>query len=189
MRLRRKQIGTILVIAATAAVSLLLVILPTEKLVTAVGAENAYLFMYVIAFLGSITTFASIPYPLMLLGLAAGGMNPLLIGLASALGVITADSCTFFLVRRGRSYMSPAIKDSIEALAGYIERYPKLVTPGLVLYGTVSPLSNDFAVMSLSLMNYSYARVVLPLACGNILYSIGIAYLGVFAYDWIVGLI
>ncbi len=76
----------------------------------------------------------------------------------------------------------------MQTVASYVKRYPRLLTPGLVLYGSLSPLSDDFAVVSLSLMRFAYARVVIPLALGNVFYNVGMAYLGVYAYDWVMGL-
>lgn len=179
----------ILALLGTAALSFAFVLIPSDTLIAAVGTENVFLFMYAIAFLGSITTFASIPYPLILLGLASGGVNPLQIGLVSALGVITADTFTFFAARKGSALLGERLQASLTQLALYVERYPRLVTPGLVLYGTLSPLSNDFAVISLSLMRYAYHRVVLPLAVGNVVYNVGMAYFGVYAYDFVVNLL
>ncbi len=184
----KKAIGLLTVIA-TIGLSLLFVSIPNDTLIGYIGTDNVYVFMYLLAFIGSITTFASIPYPLFLLSLAAGGFPPLFIGLTSAAGVITADTCTFFAARRGQVLLGEKLQASIGALAQYIEKYPRLLTPGLMLYGTLSPLSNDFAVLSLSLMKYRYLKVIPPLALGNIIYNVGIAYLGVYGYNLIAGLL
>lgn len=185
----RKKILGFFAIGATIGASLFLVSIPTDTLMEYIGTDNAYLFMYAVAFIGSITTFASIPYPLILIGFAAGGLSPLWVGLASALGVITADTVTFIAARHGRALLSEKVQASFERVSAWITRHPRLLTPGLVAYGTVSPLSNDFAVISLSLMRYTYWRVVLPLAIGNLIYNLSIAYLGVYAYDWVAGLL
>lgn len=185
---KRRIIG-VFVILATVALSITLVSIPSERLTALIGTQNVYLFMYVLAFLGSITTFASIPYPLVLIGLAAGGVDPLKIGLVSALGVITADTFTFFAARKGSALLGERFNASLNVVSEYIRRYPRLLAPALVLYGMMAPLSNDFAVISLSLMRYAYSRVVLPLAVGNIIHNIAVAYLGVYAYDWIVNLL
>jgi hypothetical protein len=187
-RLTKEKLGAVAILVVTIGLSLLLVSIPTEKLIAYVGTDNVYLFMYLIAFIGSITTFASVPYPLILIGLAAGGIDPLFIGLTSALGVITADTFTFYAARKGRALLGERLQNSMVTIASYVEKYPRLLTPGLVLYGTLSPLSNDFAVISLSLMRFTYYRVVVPLAFGNVAYNVGMAYLGVYAYDWIMGL-
>ncbi len=182
------RLGGWITVIATVVVSIVLVSIPSDTLIRYLGTENGYVFMYLIALVGSITTFASIPYPLFLISLAAGGFSPLLIGLTSALGVITADSITFFVARKGRALFGESLEASITKIGVHIERHPHLLTPGLMLYGTLSPLSNDFAVMTLSLMKYRYLEVIPPLAVGNIIYNVAIAYLGIYAYNWIVGL-
>lgn len=189
MKLSKKKFIGVLTVVGTVAFSLLLVSIPTDTILAYIGSENAYVFMYVIALLGSITTFASIPYPLILISLVAGGLNPLVAGALSALGVITADICTFFAARKGSVLLPERFSASLHKLALWIEKYPKLFFPALALYGTFSPLSNDFAVISLSFMKYSFWRVIPTLALGNMLYNIGIAFFGVYAYDWIMGVL
>jgi membrane protein YqaA with SNARE-associated domain len=51
----------------------------------------------------------------------------------------------------------------------------------------MSPFSNDFAVAPLSMIGYNYWRTIVPLAIGNTFYNIAIAYLGLYAYDTIIG--
>ncbi len=177
-----------LTIGGTIVLSFVLVSIPTDTLLRIIGTNNAYFFMYVIAVLGSITTFASIPYPLILISLVSGGLNPLLAGAVTALGVSTSDTCTFFAARRGRALLPENASASLMKFAHWLHKHPKIFTPCLALYGTVSPLSNDFAVISLSLMKYRYWQVVPVLAVGNMIYNITVAFLGIYAYDWIVGL-
>lgn len=188
MKRDKTRLWGILTVIATVVFSLILVAIPSDALIEYLGTQNGYLFMYLIAFVGSITTFASIPYPLFLISLAAGGYSPLLIGLTSALGVITADSVTFFAVRKGRDLLGDSLQASIAKVSTQIEKHPHLLAPGLIVYGTLAPLSNDFAVMSLSLMKYRYREVIPPLAIGNIIHNITVAYLGIYAYNWVVGL-
>jgi hypothetical protein len=184
----RKFLGVVL-IGSIVFGSLWITITPADDLIGYFGTENIFLFMYLIAFLGSISTFASIPYPLILLGLAAGGIDPLLIGMVSALGVITADTGTFLVTTRGRALLNEKIRAAADRIGARIKARPRLLTPGLLLYGTIAPLSNDFAVITLATLQYPFWRVIPPLAVGNMIYNIGIAYLGVYAYDWIVGLV
>lgn len=169
--------------------SLYIASLPTETLLRFIGTDNVYIFMYLLAFIGSISTFASIPYPLFVISLAAGGFSPVSVGLSSAFGVLTADTLTFYSVKKGKALMSTKLLRAIDGLEKYVKKYPRALTPGLFFYGVFAPLSNDFAVISLSAMNYKYSKVIPPLALGNIIYNIVLAYLGVYAYDWIVGLI
>lgn len=182
-----KKIVTVTTAAVLIGTSFFLASIPSDTLMSFIGAENVYIFMYLLALVGSLSTFASVPYPLILISLASAGASPLALGLVSALGVITSDSITYFAAKSGRGLLGESMKGSVELLATRIARYPRLLTPGLILYGSVSPLSNDFAVLSLSFMNYKYYRVVLPLAVGNLIFNLGMALLGVYAYEWILG--
>ena len=186
---RKKQLMGILTVAGTIALSLLLVSIPTDTLLEYLGTGNAYVFVYLIALIGSISTFASIPYPLILISLVAGGLNPLLAGILSALGVITSDTFTFLVTRKGRTLLPARTSASLSKTAVWLKKHPKLFTPCLALYGVFSPLSNDFAVISLALMRYSFWQVVPVLAIGNFTYNIAVAFLGEYAYDWIMNLL
>lgn len=186
---RSKKIIGLAAIGVTVLLSLILVSIPVDAILASIGIKNAYLFVYLIAFAGSITTFASIPYPLILLSMVAGGLNPVLAGSLSALGVTTSDTCTFVAARRGRVLLPAHLTRSLESAAHRLEKHPALFYPALVLYGVLSPLSNDFAVISLSLMEYSFWRVIPVLAMGNLIYNVGIAFLGLYAYDWITSIV
>lgn len=187
--LRKKRLLGALVVVGVVTLSLALVSIPTDVLMDRIGTDNAYIFMYVIALVGSITTFASIPYPLILIGLAAGGLNPILIGLTAACGVITSDSITFFAARKGRVLLGEKLQHAFIALHARLKRHPRLLTPFLILYGSLAPLSNDFAVISFSLMKYRFLQVIPALAVGNMIFGVVVAYLGVYGYDWITRLL
>lgn len=172
----KRRVTRAIIIICAIVFSLSLSAIPSDTLISLIGSENAYVIMYFIAFMGSISTFASIPYPLFILSFVAGGFDPLYIGIASAFGVITADSITFILVKRGKSLLSQKIKNSIETISEKVKKHPRLLTPGLIAYGTFAPLSNDFVVISFAAMRYHYFRIIPALALGNIIYNIAIAF-------------
>lgn len=173
-----KRVVGLLTLALTIGFAVGLALIPSASIVEYVGTDNIYLFMFLIALIGSLSTFASIPYPLILISLVSAGGSPLILGLASAMGVIISDTLMFFSVKRGKAIMSESLQASITYVGTVFTKYPALVMPGLFVYGTVSPLSNDFAVTVFSLMNYSVLRVLVPLALGNIVYNLTLAYYG-----------
>lgn len=174
----KKRLLGVAALACTAALSITIALIPNSFYLTYIGTGNLYLFMFVIAFVGSISTFASIPYPLILIGLVAAGGNALALGLCSAAGAILSDASTFFTARRGAAIMSDRVRHSVEYFGALVARYPRLMFPGLLAYGTFSPLSNDFAVITGALMQQRYYRILLPLAIGNILYNLTLAFYG-----------
>jgi membrane protein YqaA with SNARE-associated domain len=161
--------------------------IPTDSIVGYVGVERAPLLMFVLGIIGGLSTFTGIPYHLVLMGLAAGGATPWLIGVATATGVMFGDSVTYLLSHKAKSVVSGRIATWLADVSAVLARYPKLIFPSLILYGSISPFSNDFIVASLTLMGYSYRRIIIPLTIGNMFYNITLAYLGYYYYDAVVG--
>ncbi len=160
--------------------------IPTDDLINFVGSENAYILMFALGLAGGLTTFTGIPYHLVLMSLAAGGLNPLLLGISTAIGVMCGDSTMYAIGRQFKETLSPRLTLAVDEVRRLAEAHPRLLTPALILYGALSPFSNDFIVGSLSIAGHSYWRTIIPLSIGNLLYNIGIAYLGFYAYDTII---
>lgn len=168
-------------------VSLAVATIPSETLIDTVGSNNAFVVMFLLGLIGGLTTFTGVPYQIMLMSFAAGGLSPLLLGVSTAAGVMLGDS-TMYLIGRGlKSSLSPRLRHTLERIAEYLSRHPRLVTPSLIVYGSISPFSNDFVVGSLSIMGYSFWRTILPLAIGNIIYNVALAYFGVYLYNDLIG--
>lgn len=183
----KKIASAVMVVTAYLAISITLASFPADDLIDVVGASNAYVLMFTLGMIGGFTTFTGIPYHLVLMSLAAGGLSPTLLGVSTAMGVMVGDSTMYLIGSKVKTSLPPRIEATIAHLSERMARHPKLVTPALISYGAVSPFSNDFVVASLSMIGYSYWRTILPLAMGNTLYNIALAYLGLYAYDAIMG--
>lgn len=187
MVFKRKTILAIFAVGLFILVSVTLGSIPSETLINFVGSDNAFILMFVLGTVAGLTTFTGIPYHLILMSLAAGGINPVGLGISTALGVMLGDSTMFLLSKKVQPSLSPKILAFTDAVADRLNLHPSLISPGLLLYGMFSPFSNDFIVASLSIMGYSYRKIIVPLAIGNIFYNIALAYLGLYAYDAVIG--
>lgn len=185
---RKRTVQAVLVVGFFITVSILLGSIPSETLINFIGSDNAFILMFVLGTVGGLTTFTGIPYHLILMSLAAGGINPIGLGVSTALGVMTGDSTMFLLSKKLKSSLSPKMLSLADTLAQRLNAHPAYITPVLVLYGTFSPFSNDFIVAAMSIMGYSYRRILVPLTIGNIFYNIALAYVGVYAYAAILNL-
>lgn len=175
-----------MLIAIYLTISIGLASFPVDTLIDTLGSSNAYLLMFFLGILGGFTTFTGIPYHLILMSLAAGGLNPVVLGVCTAIGVMLGDSTMFLIGTKVKDTLSPRLQATLDRLSAYLSMHPKLVAPALVGYGTFSPFSNDFIVASLSMMGYTYWRTIIPLTIGNIFYNIALAYLGLYAYEAII---
>ena len=184
---RSAILKTAMVICVYLAISFTLASFPADTIIDKVGSDNAYVLMFALGMIGGFTTFTGIPYHFVLMSLAVGGLDPVALGVCTAVGVMLGDSTMFLIGKQVKDSLPPRVVATIDHFAEYLLKHPRFVTPALVAYGTVSPFSNDFVVASLSMGGYGYWRTILPLTVGNIFYNIALAYLGLYAYDTIIG--
>src|SRR3989344_4173968 len=112
-----KYLPRILLILFFIGCSFLLYYSSPEKLIEFIGVENAYFFIFILALIGGITTFSGIPYHLVLVTLAAGGLNTGLLGFSAAVGVILGDSTSYFVGHQGRVIIPQSIQKFSEKSA------------------------------------------------------------------------
>lgn len=159
--------------------------LDANSIVDYIGLQNAYILMYVIATIGGMTTFNTIPYFSVILILASAGVNPILLGLSSAFGVMTGDSFSYLVGHQGASVIPNGLRNLFTKIHELATRHPRSFPIVCLVYGCVSPLSNDFITIPAGMAKIPYWRVMLPLGVGNIIFNISFAYLSVYAYDWV----
>lgn len=156
-----------------------------EKLITFIGIENAYLLILVLAFIGGLSTFSGVPYHLVLIALAAGGVNPLLLGLSASFGVMLGDSTSYFIGYHGSAIVPGGVQKFLQKVQSFFMKYPKLLPLFFFLYGSFVPFSNDFIVISMGLARYPFWRVMIPLGLGNVVFNVSLAFLAIHAYGFL----
>ncbi|MDD5589815.1 MAG: hypothetical protein PHQ47_01415 [Candidatus Portnoybacteria bacterium] len=156
-----------------------------EKFIGFIGVSNAYALIFILATLGGMTTFSGIPYHLILITMATGGLNPLLLGLATSFGVMLGDSTSYYIGYQGRIIAPPRWHGFFEKIYNFGLKYPKLLPFFFFIYGSFMPFSNDFIVISMGLARYPFWRLMIPLGLGNLVFNIGLSYLSIYAYNFV----
>lgn len=151
-----------------------------EQIVNAVGVENSYVFMFLIALLWGLSFFSGVPYPAILLTFALGGLDPLLLGVSAAMWVMIGDSTTYFLWRKSDIVFPKHLQNGIDKILWMYDRYPNYIPLLFFIYGVCIPLPNDIITFSAWLKKYSFFKSVLPLWIGNVIFCIVLAYFSVF---------
>ena len=157
----------------------------TEALFKIIGTANSYLMMFVIAFLGGMTTFNFIPYYSVIFLLVSAGLNPFFVGLCSAIGVICGDTFSYYMGYSGGKVIPEKYKNFFYRVSAFAEKHPKLFLVLCFIYGCVSPLSNDFITIPAGISKIPFKQVLAPLFFGNLGFNISLAYLVLYAYDYI----
>lgn len=159
-----------------------------EELINFIGIENAYFLIFVLAFIGGLSTFSGVPYHLVLIALAAGGINPIFLGLSASLGVMLGDSTSYFIGYHGSAIVPNGVQKFLQKVQSFFMRYPKLLPLFFFLYGSFVPFSNDFIVISMGLARYPFWRVMIPLGLGNMVFNVSLAFLAIHAYGFLQGI-
>jgi len=180
-----KYLPRILLILFFIGCSFLLYYSSPEKLIEFIGVENAYFFIFILALIGGITTFSGIPYHLVLVTLAIGDLNPILLGVSAAAGVTLGDSTSYFVGHQGQVIIPQGIQKVLGKISAFGFKYPRILPLFFFLYGSFVPFSNDFIVISMGLARYPYRRVMLPLGAGNLVFNVSLAFLASYAYDFL----
>jgi len=158
-----------------------------DDLITFVGIENAFLLMCTVSFLGGLTTFNTVPYYSILILLVGAGLDPLWVGCASAAGVMAGDSVSYVLGRQGARAIPSRLRIAFSYLYTFAYAHPRWFPLICFIYGSLSPLSNDLITIPAGMARVSYVRVMVPLALGNIVFNIGLAYFALYGLDWLRG--
>ncbi|OGZ45788.1 MAG: hypothetical protein A3C84_00760 [Candidatus Ryanbacteria bacterium RIFCSPHIGHO2_02_FULL_48_12] len=156
--------------------------LPPESIIGFIGVENAYALIFILALLGGLTTLSGIPYHVVLVALAVGGLNPFFLGLSTAVGVMLGDSTSYYLGSQGRVLLSPRMQSILERLSHLQQKYPRLLPVLFFLYGCIVPFSNDIITIPAGLLGYPFWRVMLTLGLGNLVFNISLAFVAAYAY-------
>jgi len=159
--------------------------LTPEGIISIIGVENAYILMFILALVGGLSTFSGVPYHIVLVALAVGGVNPFLLGLVTACGVMLGDSTSYYIGYEGRALMSARVHSVLERLAYIKEKYPRLLPVIFFFYGALLPFSNDVMVIPMGFLRYPFWRIIGPLGLGNIIFNIGLALIAVYAYGFL----
>jgi len=158
--------------------SLIFAFTSPERVVEYIGIGNGYLFLFIIAFLSGLSTFTTVPYQVVLVTLAASGLNPLLLGIIAASGVAIGDTLSYHLGYYGRALIPEKgawIQQKIQHLAATQPRLLPLIFFG---WGAFVPLSNDVLTISFGIARYPFFKLMTPLWLGTIVFCSMIAYFG-----------
>ncbi|OGC84934.1 hypothetical protein A3F55_02855 [Candidatus Adlerbacteria bacterium RIFCSPHIGHO2_12_FULL_53_18] len=156
-----------------------------EGILSLVGVENAYVLLFVLAFLGGLTTGSGIPYHVVLISFAAGGLNPLILGITTALAVTFGDCTTYYVGYFGGQLMPVRVQTALKKLSFLKERYPRLLPTIFFLYGACVPFSSDLVTIPMGFLKYPLWRVMLPLGLGTVIFNTALAYAAVYLYGWL----
>ena len=159
-----------------------------QEIVDRLGVTNGYVAVFIITAVAGTSTFLTIPYQLIVMTLAAGGLEPIFLGICAGTGLMFGDTTSYLIGYSGRSLLPSRIEQFIRRIYNWLMEKPEPVTyVALFFYGAAVPIPNDFVVIPMGFMRYPYVKLVIPLVLGNIVSNTVLAYIGLYAADWFIG--
>ncbi len=150
--------------------------LGTDAIIDYVGVSNSYLFMFIIAFIGWVSIFSWVPYPLMLITFALGGLDVFYLALATSSWVMLWDCTSYFVGWKAKGAITGKLKEVFDVLLTIYDTNPKYLMPIFFVYGAVSPFPNDMITLSSGMKWYGFFKTMLPLSLWNFVFCLMLAY-------------
>jgi hypothetical protein len=151
-----------------------------EQIVSKIGVNNAYLFALLVSFFAGFSALTSFSMVAVLLTLAAGGVNPIYLGLISGVGLAIGDIIMFFASSEGRELVSENVARKLDKVHKFFARMPRTLVPVMTyIYIGLTPLPNDFLIIFLALIKYPVKRLYIPIILGDMTFTLMITLLAV----------
>jgi hypothetical protein len=160
-------------------ISFLLYFIPADRIVEYVGVKNSYAAVFAVAAIGGLSTLTGTVLYAAIATFAAGGANPILIGLCAGIGIFLSDSIFFMLASYGRKSLPESWEPRIRRIQQYIEHFPQwVVLIAVYICIGLTPMPNDIVMIILALSGYRYIQIAPVLFAGGITIAMIVANIG-----------
>lgn len=157
------------------ALIILLYFFSPRVIIEKIGVRNVYIIVFLTAFLAGASSLSSTSYFVFLASLAAGGLNPFILGLLGGAGLTLSDPLFFYFGMQGRAVVShhKKLRKIIVRLTSWIKGQPEWVIPFFIfVYSGLTPFPSDILSASLALVNYPFRKFLFFIFLGNVNFAI-----------------
>lgn len=150
------------------AVSTFLIFYDPVAVIESLGLHEGYFVSFIISLFAGISVFTSAFFYSSIVLFVTNGFNFLILGLVSGFGLFIGDSFVFYFGKKGREAFDFDKHPRIEKFSKWLVKQSRLkVSVVIVLYGLL-PVPNDLLMLALSVLGYSYRKVIVPLILADI---------------------
>ncbi len=158
------------------------------ELVEKLGVANSYGVAFLVSVFGafsSFTTFSTYPMVVML---AAGRINPFILGAVAGVGLAVGDIFFYFFGLAARGATTNQLQQRVRRALTWLKKRSDLFIQFFIFfYVGFTPFPNNVLTGMLALDKYPFKKVVLPLVLGDLILPIVAAYLSYKGVDLIIG--
>lgn len=138
---------------------------------------QGYVGGFIAAFLANFSIVIPVPYTVIIVLIAATGINPLVLGIVSGIGAGIGESSSYFLGYFGQALTKDIYKRNLAVLRRLIARKRWYVYVILFLIGA-TPIPDDIFIVPLGFLRYGFWQMLLPVALGKMMITILLSLFG-----------
>ncbi len=165
--------------------SLLLYYYSPREIVNMLGVHNIYVFVFLMAAIGGVSTFTSTTFYATLVTIALGGVNTILVALFASVGLTLGDILFYYLGAKSKHCIKGRYASHVLYITKKIDNIGDRMIMVLIFLYSLTPLPSDIIAISLAIVEFPFKKMVLPLFIGNFTLIIILAELSKLGYSFI----
>ena len=159
---------------------------PIDDAIEWLGVTNSYVVALLLGAFGAFTTLTSVSTYPAVFAMATGGVQPVALVAATALGLTLGDMLFIGAGRSARQALSDGGRERVERLLRWLRERPDHVTQWVLFFWVgFTPLANNLLTGPLSLTEFSPRKMVAPVFFGNLVFPILTVVLAVTGRDFL----
>lgn len=179
----RKKSRLIFVLIALFIVSwsILLNFYTPEQIVTMLGVQNVYIFIFFLAVTVGVSVFTTTLFYTSLVAISFGGVNLVWVSLLASIGLLSGDLVFYYFSKTGSRCVPERYEGIIVRLIEWTKKYSDNKMILLIFFYSAAPLPSDAISIFLGITSFPIRKMVLPLVLGkfvNILLLLELVMLG-----------
>lgn len=161
--------------------SILLNFYTPEQIVTMLGVQNVYIFIFFLAVTVGVSVFTTTLFYTSLVAISFGGVNLVWVSLLASIGLLSGDLVFYYFSKTGSRCVPERYEGIIVRLIEWTKKYSDNKMILLIFFYSAAPLPSDAISIFLGITSFPIRKMVLPLVLGkfvNILLLLELVMLG-----------
>ncbi|MEZ5335231.1 MAG: VTT domain-containing protein [Methanolobus sp.] len=147
--------------------SILLHYYSPEDIINFIGINNIYIFIFLIALVGGVSTFTSTTFYTTLITLSIGGINTVVVALLASIGLTLGDMLFYYLGSQSKQCIKTRYENKVNSFVSYIEKTGDTVVMVMIFIYSLVPLPSDILAITLAIVEFPFKKMIVPLLLGN----------------------
>lgn len=157
--------------------TLLVIRVGPSGIVSFIGVERGYLFIFLFALSGGLSSVTAFSFFVTIATFAVGGLNPLFLGLVGGAGITLGDGLFYYLGMKGRAALNNQFHHLRRFSAWLNGKEHWKIWSVIYIYCSFTFLPNDILAVALAFARYPFHMAMIPIFLGNVTLILLISFL------------